>query len=318
MSLDQNLENRVREITDALDTSIFEAYQASSNLNGSLIREEVFRFLTRIIQTSDTESTDPKKLFDLFTRHIQSPDTRERLYDGVSKARADRDQTWEHELDDLFAQSTGVGAVHLELGVWSAWPEARKQELKNLYGLSEVVRLDIDPSYELDVVGDAQRLPFRNESIDQIQADSVLEHLPNPHQVIRECFRVLRPGGFLHITTPFVLNVHGYPDDYLRYTPSFYEHIFQESGFRQFRVDTDAARGLYCTLHNSSKTAIVDEEHANFLALQAVHLAVMTLLGSLVPFDNFFENKSAHWFHAVRCFAVKTGKYQPTYRVSDE
>lgn len=46
MSLDQNLENRVREITDALDTSIFEAYQASSNLNASLIREEVFRLLS--------------------------------------------------------------------------------------------------------------------------------------------------------------------------------------------------------------------------------------------------------------------------------
>lgn len=55
----------------------------------------------------------------------------------MSKARVDRDQTWEHELDDLFAQSTGVGAVHLELGVWSAWPEARKQELKNLYGLAK-------------------------------------------------------------------------------------------------------------------------------------------------------------------------------------
>lgn len=51
------------------------------------------------------------------------------------------------------------------------------------------------------VIGDAARLPFADERLDVVVAGEVLEHVPDPHRVLRECIRVLRPGGTLVLDT---------------------------------------------------------------------------------------------------------------------
>jgi SAM-dependent methyltransferase len=45
-------------------------------------------------------------------------------------------------------------------------------------------------------------LPFAPASLDAVVASSVLEYVPNPLAVLRECARVLRPGGVLLCTVP--------------------------------------------------------------------------------------------------------------------
>lgn len=49
---------------------------------------------------------------------------------------------------------------------------------------------------------DATRLDFADASIDRLIACHILEHLPNPHAVLREWHRVVRPGGVLSILLP--------------------------------------------------------------------------------------------------------------------
>ena len=71
------------------------------------------------------------------------------------------------------------------------------------------VHLDIRP-------GVAEALPFEDESIDFVNAYSVLEHVDDPDLVLREAFRVLRrPGAFLFSTTsaisPFQVEIAGFP-----------------------------------------------------------------------------------------------------------
>jgi SAM-dependent methyltransferase len=50
--------------------------------------------------------------------------------------------------------------------------------------------------------GDIAHLPFASESLDLLIASEVVEHMPDPAQVIREIARVLRPGGRLILTMP--------------------------------------------------------------------------------------------------------------------
>ncbi len=52
------------------------------------------------------------------------------------------------------------------------------------------------------VVGDLHRSPFPSGSFDVVYAGEVLEHTWTPSTMIRECWRILRPGGHLLLDTP--------------------------------------------------------------------------------------------------------------------
>lgn len=51
-------------------------------------------------------------------------------------------------------------------------------------------------------VMDAQYLGFDNETFDIIISSELVEHIPEPHKVIREVYRILKKGGLFILTTP--------------------------------------------------------------------------------------------------------------------
>lgn len=63
-------------------------------------------------------------------------------------------------------------------------------------------------------------LGFPDAAFDFVLSDQVLEHVEgDPFQAIRECHRVLRPGGIAVHTTCFINPIHGHPKDFWRFTP---------------------------------------------------------------------------------------------------
>jgi SAM-dependent methyltransferase len=52
------------------------------------------------------------------------------------------------------------------------------------------------------VTGDAEALPFSEDSLNSIVRLEVIEHVPDAERVLREITRVLRPEGLLIISTP--------------------------------------------------------------------------------------------------------------------
>jgi len=49
---------------------------------------------------------------------------------------------------------------------------------------------------------DPEHIPLPDAAVDVVVAADVLQHLSSPDAAIREFHRILRPGGFLYITTP--------------------------------------------------------------------------------------------------------------------
>jgi SAM-dependent methyltransferase len=80
------------------------------------------------------------------------------------------------------------------------------------------VNLDPFPMPGVDVAADALALPFGDSVFTRVECDAVLEHVRDPVQVMAEMRRVLAPGGYLHLVTPFCHPFHEYPKDYRRFT----------------------------------------------------------------------------------------------------
>ena len=79
--------------------------------------------------------------------------------------------------------------------------------------------------YYLDL--NTERLPLQDCSVDIILLSDVLEHLYSPKFALKECERVLKKGGLLLISTPFMYWLHEKPHDYARYTPFWYHKNLQ-------------------------------------------------------------------------------------------
>lgn len=69
--------------------------------------------------------------------------------------------------------------------------------------IEAVEPFNIDPA--LRVLGDANRgLPFEDDQFDALVSIEGIEHLENPSFFLRECARVVKPGGILLVSTPNV------------------------------------------------------------------------------------------------------------------
>jgi len=81
-----------------------------------------------------------------------------------------------------------------------------------------------------DVISSAVQIPFAANSFDTVVSTEVLEHVPEPFQAIREMRRVLKPGGFLILSTPMYWPRHEEPYDFFRYPYDGILYFVKESG----------------------------------------------------------------------------------------
>jgi SAM-dependent methyltransferase len=90
-----------------------------------------------------------------------------------------------------------------------------------------------------DFVGDALHLPLIDQSVDIVFATQVIEHVSNPHIMVRECGRVLRPNGFLILSGPFFWPLHEEPYDFFRFTKYGFEQLLRSAEFLEWQIVED-------------------------------------------------------------------------------
>lgn len=77
---------------------------------------------------------------------------------------------------------------------------------------------------------DGKHLPFATASVDHFICTEVLEHVPDPQELIADMHRVLKPGGTGILTIPWSARFHYKPYDYYRYTPTALATLFGQFG----------------------------------------------------------------------------------------
>ena len=81
-----------------------------------------------------------------------------------------------------------------------------------------------------DVFADGAALPFADASIDTVLLLEVLEHVGDAPGVLAGIARVLKPGGLLLLSVPFLYPLHDAPHDYRRYTAPGLEAAIRATG----------------------------------------------------------------------------------------
>lgn len=126
---------------------------------------------------------------------------------------------------------------------------------KELFAATEYIGLEHDceqsrKNTKADFFYDGKHFPFDNDSFDSIISTQVLEHVPNPIEVLNEMVRVLRQGGYLMISVPFVQEEHETPYDFYRFSPYAIQNMLNKTGLEiiEYKKLTCGVKAIISTI----------------------------------------------------------------------
>jgi hypothetical protein len=163
-----------------------------------------------------------------------------------------------------------------------------------------VTNVNIGPFPNVDVVGDAHRLPYADDSVDAIHSEAVFEHLYDPQTAAKETHRVLKPGGRAYVCTPFLQAYHGYPSHYQNYTLTGHARLFESVGFRV--VESGPCVGPVFTMVDL--TSVFLKTYLPYPFNVAFRRAWSTFGMLLTPLDEIIGNRSDAYVMASTTYAI--------------
>ena len=158
-------------------------------------------------------------------------------------------------------------------------------------GLDIETALVYEEGVKPDHTWDGISMPFPDNSFDTLMATEVLEHCPDPSRIVLEMKRVLKPGGLLFLTVPFMWYLHETPHDEYRYTPFALQRILEGSGLEEVQLkahggwDMSMAQmlGLWIAFTKKGKS---QKRWAKMLNPFIKKLMKRDLEKPAIPFDN--------------------------------
>lgn len=165
----------------------------------------------------------------------------------------------------------------LDIGVGQGFA-AKKLDCSYKVGIDIIRRYLIKANCE-KVLGDAECLPFKDESFDTIMCADVIEHVHHPNELISEIRRVLKPKGKLVLRVPYKEKLDQYKDT--KYTCGHIRTYDMDSikstmaGFRVLKIHYDGFAlckprfafilrlATYLQLHRGLTPVYMDEKIAN-------------------------------------------------------
>ena len=104
----------------------------------------------------------------------------------------------------------------------------------------EYIGTDITKNGDLvDIICPAESLNIKNGYADLVLCLSVLEHVDDPYEVVKELYRVTNKNGIVFASTHGAFPFHPYPQDHWRWTQTGLKVLFEKYGsFKNIHVFT--------------------------------------------------------------------------------
>ncbi len=136
----------------------------------------------------------------------------------------------------------------LELGSLQSVPGRSTLHRDWVPHASEFLGTDIEDGPDVEIVADLHRLTdvVGPERFDVILSCSTFEHLKYPTVAAHELMKALKVGGLLFVQTHQSLPLHGYPNDYFRFSQDALASLFgTQMGFEVIATNYDFPVRLY-------------------------------------------------------------------------
>jgi SAM-dependent methyltransferase len=124
-------------------------------------------------------------------------------------------RTYQKNLKDVLSE---YGDEHVVLNIGSGASQLKQRK--------DIINIDLFAFNHVDLVSDACDLPIQNNKVDIIFNIAMLEHSQTPESVVKEMYRVLKPGGKVFSYIPFIVPFHAAPNDYFRWTKNGAKELF--------------------------------------------------------------------------------------------
>jgi SAM-dependent methyltransferase len=124
-----------------------------------------------------------------------------------------------------------------EFGALQVHGDRELEDLRPLFPGREYVGTDMRAGPGVDKVLNLHGLDLPNNSVGTAICMDTLEHVEYPRKAIEELLRVLNSNGVLIISSVMNFPIHGYPNDYWRFTPQGFKSLLV--GFNESFVGFD-------------------------------------------------------------------------------
>ncbi len=186
----------------------------------------------------------------------------------------------------------GDGALTYSVALCGAEMTGIDTEALGIKLAEENVRSTGENVHCVFIVGSAYKLPFPDNSFDDVVSCEVIEHVDNPEKMVAEASRVLKPGGKFILTTPYRLTeVPTDPNHVREYYPRELERMLM--GYFS-RVEVKLTHhifwfGLYTYTFRRFKRRQFGKWFVNMLALWFRYNPFMIDYSNPTKFDRFVQ-----------------------------
>ena len=169
---------------------------------------------------------------------------------------------------------SNINGPILEIGIF-------KSQFKSYLKGKDFTGPNIEAGEDVDIVCDLtdKNNPLPKNHYELILCNSILEHTPIPWIMADVISDLIKPGGKMYLSCPWVWKYHKYPDDYYRYSFKAIEFLFPKLKWSNYAYSNE----LKDTLTFVDKDGLFDKGRVEIIdGKKYLPYSLISMLGTKV------------------------------------